>query len=331
MTLSQNVAPQLDQLEAKIRKKLQPDIDALEREKKTLEDKYEKVENKVLSTVTTLQQKLNNNQQNIQTFVTEVRKENPKIEGYFFRSEKPQDYNNRIEDILKTDTRYLQLIQVCDEIKRELNLVQSKQYKLEEEKHEKLNEIDKNKTELKKKHDEQVNHSIAEHRKTLDDEQKQLNQEISDLQMKRKKIITDIEQLKKPVIFENIPPHEFPSDQEKLKDKIDKIHTLECENHKLEKGVSEMKKKIEDFLGSSDQSFKEAFSNAFFSLNKAAATYKCAGYQWQKTKELIIKKQAEMKDNLGAANDSKLETWAQHLLESATRCKNLLDTKFLIQ
>jgi len=82
-------------------------------------------------------------------------------------------------------------------------------------------------------------------------------------------------------------------------------------------------------IGSSDQIFSNAFSKAFVSLSKASTTYKCAGYQWQKTTNLIMNLQAEMLDQLGTGNEGKLETWANQLIDSSAQCKRLLDTKFL--
>jgi len=327
-TLSKRDFEPLEEEKTKIFKQRDDQSLALDMEKKTVEQNFEQEEKELSDAIITKTAALEKKKKETSKLETKITTENP-IQKGFWSPEKPQEYNVRISNIIKTNVHHIRLTSDCASIKGDLDNAEKRKYTITSEKRKKLDEIDGNKRELRTQAVKQVENLEISAEKSMQERKHELKEQINNCLAEQKKIIAEIDQLKKPVVFNNISPDEYLDEEENLKRIGMEIKQLEHERHTLEGSVNELKKKMAENIGSSDQIFSNAFSKAFVSLSKASTTYKCAGYQWQKTTNLIMNLQAEMLDQLGTGNEGKLETWANQLIDSSAQCKRLLDTKFL--
>jgi len=118
-----------------------------------------------------------------------------------------------------------------------------RKYTITSEKRKKLDEIDGNKRELRTQAVKQVENLEISAEKSMQERKHELKEQINNCLAEQKKIIAEIDQLKKPVVFNNISPDEYLDEEENLKRIGMEIKQLEHERHTLEGSVNELKKK----------------------------------------------------------------------------------------
>jgi len=235
-----------------------------------------------------------------------------------------------ISSIFDSDVLYKNFTQEQARIDKDIQTKSELLDSLREEKRVKLNEKSQKRKKLAEhtSNEEENVHRVA--RQTLESHKEGLKKENIDHQIQIVQLKADIANLEKPLSFDTIPTHEYDKDHQILVGINKKIESLQKDSADKEASNNNFQAKLEESLGSTNVTFRRAFSQAFTSLSKATSTYKMAGFQWQKAMNVIGKVQAQLGDHFAKADPKDIKEWANQLVASAQKCNELLEDRYLL-